>query len=344
MWAHGIGRRDESQWREALVLHTLFELQVDLAAHEVNEDLQVVLWLDARGQGSSVSTTHVITLAPPFPPVKNFVTVIFLLAYSYFKTCRLTCCTPSPSLSFADPECQSSSWLVSSESHYDPWPEIKSQWSRFCCSSPEQTPLALTVHEGGLSLCDGVVVQHPQVNSILNMTFVTRWSWLCVSLSPPPVSPVIILLLTVLLVKEVQLTLGNTALIRPREVVTRQLVLVAPEETREWHIDEGCGTTNIEDCLHCTSLSQKVAIPVFMQPSTSAVCLCSLLHWICFCKVSAKVAVLKVVPVFIHSGKKRNVRHSKEGLFWITHTFLQINRIEFSEKKIIINHSSIKSS
>ena len=70
------------------MLHTLFELQVDLTAHEINEDLQVVLGLDARGQGSSVSTAHVVTLAPPFPPVKNFVTGMFILAF--IPTLRLT--------------------------------------------------------------------------------------------------------------------------------------------------------------------------------------------------------------------------------------------------------------
>ena len=91
------------------MLHTLFELQVDLSAHEINEDLQVVLGLDARGQGSSVSTAHVVTLAPPFPPVKNFVTGMFLLAFSYFKIDWPTCCTPSPSPSCSGPECRSSS-------------------------------------------------------------------------------------------------------------------------------------------------------------------------------------------------------------------------------------------
>ena len=39
---HGIWRRDEPQGLEVLVLHCLLVLQVDLPAHEVDEDLQVV--------------------------------------------------------------------------------------------------------------------------------------------------------------------------------------------------------------------------------------------------------------------------------------------------------------
>ena len=60
------------------MLHTLLKLQVYFPAHEVNEDLQVVLGLDARGKGPSVSTAHLVTTAPPLPPVENFVTEIFL--------------------------------------------------------------------------------------------------------------------------------------------------------------------------------------------------------------------------------------------------------------------------
>ena len=63
------------------MLHTLLELQVYFPAHEVNEDLQVVLCLDSRGKGPSVPATHFVTTAPPLPPVENFVTEIFLFLY-----------------------------------------------------------------------------------------------------------------------------------------------------------------------------------------------------------------------------------------------------------------------
>ena len=60
------------------MLHTLLELQVYFPAHEVNEDLQVVLCVDARGKGPSVPAAHLVTSAPPLPPVQNFVTEMLL--------------------------------------------------------------------------------------------------------------------------------------------------------------------------------------------------------------------------------------------------------------------------
>ena len=56
------------------MLNTLLKLQVDLPAHEVNEDLQLVLRLDARRQSASVPASHCVALAARLPPVQDFVT------------------------------------------------------------------------------------------------------------------------------------------------------------------------------------------------------------------------------------------------------------------------------
>ena len=42
--------------------------------------------------------------------------------------------------------------------------------------------------------------------------------------------------------------------------------------------------------------------------------------------------MLKVVPVFIHPSEEGNVRDGEICCVWITHTLLEVDRVEFSEK------------
>ena len=49
-----------------------------------------------------------------------------------------------------------------------------------------------------------------------------------------------------------------------------ELCLVAPEEAGERDIDEGSAATHVENCLHSPGFGQKVAVPVFRQPSKTS--------------------------------------------------------------------------
>ena len=67
------------------MLDTLLKLQVDLPAHEVNEDLQLVLGPDAWRQGPSVPATHCVALAARLPPVQNLVAGKKISQFFYSK-------------------------------------------------------------------------------------------------------------------------------------------------------------------------------------------------------------------------------------------------------------------